>query len=172
MTQEPDNGSAAQAVGGIDLGGTKIVAIVAAARVAEHAVAARHPTPTSGGPADVANAMAAALTEAAHAAKLEPAQLRGVGVGSPGTVDPDAGTVARADNLPGWYASFPLAAALHSALGTTVALGNDVGVATNAEFVLGAGRPYRSLLGVFWGTGVGGGLILDGKPWHGRGGAE
>ena len=44
-------------------------------------------------------------------------------------------------------------------------------VATEAEFRLGAGRPYKSLVGVFWGTGVGGGLILDGKPWLGRGGA-
>ena len=44
-------------------------------------------------------------------------------------------------------------------------------MATEAEFQLGAGRPYKSLLGVFWGTGVGGGLILDGKPWLGRGGA-
>ena len=42
-------------------------------------------------------------------------------------------------------------------------------VATDAEFELGAGRPYQSLLGVFWGTGVGGGMILDGKPWLGRG---
>src|SRR5580692_2655010 len=77
------------AVGGIDLGGTKIEAIVTDAT---HRVlgSARHPTPTSGGPADVANAMAAALTEAAKAANLEPAQLRGVGVGSPGTIDSDA----------------------------------------------------------------------------------
>ena len=44
-------------------------------------------------------------------------------------------------------------------------------VATQAEFQLGAGKPYKSLLGVFWGTGVGGGLILDGKPWLGRGAA-
>jgi glucokinase len=50
-------------------------------------------------------------------------------------------------------------------------VGNDVQVATDAEFKLGAGRLYKSLLGVFWGTGVGGGLILDGKPWTGRGGA-
>jgi glucokinase len=161
---------AAVAIGGIDLGGTKIEAIVTNASY-KVLGGARHPTPTTGGPADVANAMAAALTEAAKAASLEPSQLRGVGVGSPGTIDTAAGTVSRADNLPGWYASFPLSAALHSALGTTIALGNDVSVATNAEFVLGAGRPYRSLLGVFWGTGVGGGLILDGQPWHGRGGA-
>jgi glucokinase len=50
-------------------------------------------------------------------------------------------------------------------------VGNDVDVATNAEFKLGAGKPYDSLLGVFWGTGVGGGVILDGKPWTGRGAA-
>ncbi|MGA2006460.1 MAG: ROK family protein [Solirubrobacteraceae bacterium] len=157
-------------VGGIDLGGTKIEAVVSDS---EHRVlgSARHPTPTTGGPADVASAMAAALTEAARAAKLEPAQLRGVGVGSPGRVDTATGTVSRADNLPGWYASFPLAAALQSALGTPVTVGNDVSVATDAEFKLGAGRPYRSLIGVFWGTGIGGGLVLDGVPWHGRGGA-
>ena len=160
----------AVAVGGIDLGGTKIEAIITDASY-KVLGGARHPTPTTGGPADVANAMAAALTEAAKAASLEPSHLRGVGVGSPGTIDAAAGTVSRADNLPGWYASFPLAAALQSALGTKIMLGNDVSVATNAEFVLGAGRPYRSLLGVFWGTGVGGGLILDGQPWHGRGGA-
>jgi glucokinase len=47
-------------------------------------------------------------------------------------------------------------------------VGNDVSVATEAEARLGAGRAYRSFLGVFWGTGVGGGLILDGRPWHGR----
>ncbi len=44
-------------------------------------------------------------------------------------------------------------------------------VATDAEYALGAAREFTSLLGVFWGTGVGGGLILDGKPWLGRGGA-
>jgi glucokinase len=52
-----------------------------------------------------------------------------------------------------------------------VFIGNDVQVATDAEFRLGAGKPYQSILGVFWGTGVGGGLILNGKPWLGRGGA-
>ena len=52
-----------------------------------------------------------------------------------------------------------------------VRLGNDVDVATVAEFELGAARAYRSLLGVFWGTGVGGGVVLDGRLWYGRGAA-
>ena len=62
-------------------------------------------------------------------------------------------------------------ATLQKALGTTIRVGNDVQVATDAEFKLGAGKPYKSVLGVFWGTGVGGGIILGGKPWLGRGGA-
>jgi glucokinase len=52
-----------------------------------------------------------------------------------------------------------------------VHIGNDVSVATQAEFELGAGREFDSLLGVFWGTGVGGGIVIDGKLWNGRGAA-
>jgi glucokinase len=160
----------ARARGGIDLGGTKIQTVVVDADSAVLGQA-RHPTPTSGGPADVAAAMTAALREAAEAANVDPAALAGVGVGSPGAIDADAGTVSGARNLPGWEGSFPLAATLGEQLGTPVSLGNDVQVATDAEVALGAGRGYRSLLGVFWGTGVGGGLVLDGKPWLGRGAA-
>ncbi len=156
--------------GGIDLGGTKIEAIVVddANKVLG---SARHPTPTSGGPEDVARAMAAAVREAAQAAGTATEALAGIGVGSPGSVDAQAGTVASARNLPGWDGSFALGAELGKTLGTSVAVGNDVQVAITAEFELGAAKQYSSLLGLFWGTGVGGGLILDGKPWHGRGGA-
>jgi glucokinase len=156
--------------GGIDLGGTKIQAVVVDAG---HTVLgqARHPTPTEGGPDDVAAAMAGAMTEAAHQAGIETDALAGVGIGSPGDIDAKAGTVTSARNLPNWEGEFALGAALEHALGTRAHLGNDVQVATDAEFELGAGRPYRSLLGVFWGTGVGGGIVLDGRPWTGRGAA-
>ena len=156
--------------GGVDLGGTKIQAVVVDA---EHAVLgqARSPTPTNGGPADVAAAIVAAVREAATAAGCEPAALGHVGVGSPGTVDAAAGTVSSAKNLPAWAGSYALAKHLRKRLGTPVALGNDVQVATDAEAALGAGRGYGSMLGVFWGTGVGGGIVLGGKPWVGRGGA-
>ncbi|HWC08509.1 MAG TPA: ROK family protein [Solirubrobacterales bacterium] len=156
--------------GGIDLGGTKIqTAIVDAG--GEVLGEARRPTPTDGGPAGVAEQMAEALREAASAAGVEPAQLEGVGVGSPGDADEKTGVVSSAKNLPDWEGSFPLAAALKEALGTEVRVGNDVQVATEAEFHLGAGREFESLIGVFWGTGVGGGLVLDGRPWLGRGAA-
>lgn len=154
--------------GGIDLGGTKIQAAILDEE--NNALgSARRPTPVTGGPADVAAEMETALRDAAKAAEVEPAQLAGVGVGSPGTIE--AGSVTSARNLPGWEGTFALAGTLEGALGCPVAVGNDVQVATDAEFKLGAGRLYSSLLGVFWGTGVGGGLILDGRPWTGRGGA-
>ena len=156
--------------GGIDLGGTKIEAIVVDA--GQQVVGqSREPTPTEGGPAAVAAAMGAAMKGAAKAAGVQTASLAGVGVGSPGDVDEKAGTVANARNLPDWQAPFALVDTLAKDLGTRVLLGNDVQVATDAEFAYGAGKPYDSVLGVFWGTGVGGGLILDGKPWLGRGGA-
>lgn len=156
--------------GGIDLGGTKIQAAIIGPDGSPLGDA-RRPTPTSGGPEDVAEQMAAALAEAADAAGVQTDSLAGVGVGSPGEADTAAGTVTGARNLPGWEGTFELAGFLSERLGTPVRLGNDVDVATLAEFELGAGRPYRSMLGVFWGTGVGGGLILDGKRWTGRGAA-
>jgi glucokinase len=154
--------------GGIDLGGTKIQAVVVDET---HVVLgqSRHPTPTTGGPQDVADAMVAAMTEAAGLGGVEPDALAGVGVGSPGDVDATRGTVGSALNLPGWADEFALGAALERSLGTRTRLGNDVQVATDAEAELGAGRPFSSLLGVFWGTGVGGGIVLDNRPWIGRG---
>jgi glucokinase len=156
--------------GGIDLGGTKIEAIIVDH---ENKVLgqARQPTPTEGGPDEVTAHLVKALSDAAEGAGVKSSALLGVGVGSPGDVDEKTGVVSSARNLPGWEAAFPLGETLASKLGTKVYLGNDVQVATEAEFELGAGKPYTSLLGVFWGTGVGGGLILDGKPWLGRGGA-
>ncbi|HSZ70998.1 MAG TPA: ROK family protein [Solirubrobacteraceae bacterium] len=158
--------------GGIDLGGTKIQAIVLDSDGHRVLGEARHETPRSGGPDAVAREIAASLREAATEAKMPEERLAGIGVGAPGEVDPEAGTVANAGNLPGWEEAFPLADKLSQALGgVRVNLGNDVGVATRAELELGAGRGARSLLGVFWGTGVGGALMLDGELWRGRGGA-
>jgi glucokinase len=153
--------------GGIDLGGTKIQAVVVGDG-ADVLGSCRMPTPTSGGPPDVAETMAAAMRDAAEEAGAGTGDLDGVGIGSPGVVADDDGTVANARNLPDWHDAFPLRDVLAGKLDTQVRLGNDVQVATDAEFALGVGAPYNSLLGVFWGTGVGGGIVLDGKPWIGR----
>jgi glucokinase len=156
--------------GGIDLGGTKIGAVVVDDddRVLGHA---RQPTPARGGPPDVVAAMAEAVRAAADTASCAVESLAGVGVGSPGAVDASAGTVSSARNLPNWDAVFPLAGTLEREIGVPVRVGNDVDVAVEAEAALGAGRPFRTLLGLWWGTGVGGAIMIDGKRWLGRGAA-
>ncbi len=87
--------------------------------------------------------METALRDAAKAAELEPASLVGVGVGSPGTIDD--GNVTSARNLPGWEGTFALAETLEGGARLPASsVGNDVQVATDAEFKLGAGRPVRA----------------------------
>jgi glucokinase len=156
--------------GGVDLGGTKIQTVVvdSASKVLGEA---RRPTPSTGGPEDVAKEIAAALQEAAAEAGLGTRDLSGAGVGSPGDADEETGVVSDARNLPGWDRSFPLGEYLGEKLGVPVSIGNDVQVAVQGEFDLGAAKEFDSILGVWWGTGVGGGLILDDKPWIGRGAA-
>ena len=147
--------------GGIDLGGTKIEAIVVD-KANKVLGSARHPTPTTGTPADVAKQMAAAMTEAASAAADQHA-----GAGR------DRRRLARHDrrrgrhrhqrpqpaglgrNLPGGPRARQGAGHPGCASATTCRSRRVV------EFELGAGRPYESLIGVFWGTGMGGGLVLD-----------
>jgi glucokinase len=155
---------------GVDLGGTKIQIVVVDGR-AKVLGQSRVPTPSEGRPEDVVNSIAAALRSAADEANLATDSLVGVGVGAPGGIDPEKGLLINPPNLPGFDGEFPLGPELEQRLGTRVFLGNDVSVATEAEFRLGAGKPYNSILGVFWGTGVGGGIILNGEQWVGRGSA-
>ncbi len=131
--------------------------------------AKRDQTPLKGGPSAIAAKMAEVMRVAAEQAGVETSSLEGIGIGSPGSVNDREGTVTSAKNLSDWGGTFNLREALETELGAPVSLGNDVDLAVDAEFEVGAAKAYQSLLGVFWGTGVGGGIILDGKPWLGRG---
>ncbi|MBA2578964.1 MAG: ROK family protein [Euzebyaceae bacterium] len=148
---------------GVDLGGTKIaVALVTAG----HEVLARHRVPTpAGGP----HAVVDAIVEAVAAVGGAPGH---VGVGAPGPIMD--GVVMTAPNLPGWREPFPLADRLTDRLERPVTVGNDANVGTLGEWAAGAGRGSRFMLGVWLGTGVGGGLVLDGRPYDGAfgGGGE
>jgi len=104
-------------------------------------------------------------------AAIPNAQLVGVGIGGPGQIDPVAGTLSGAPNLPDWLGSVQVVEPMQQSLSVPVVLANDVQVAVIAEDQLGAGRHYSSVLGVFCGTGVGGGIIINGSLWKGRGAA-
>jgi glucokinase len=92
--------------------------------------------------------------------------LLGIGIGVPGIIDMQAGTVREAVNLPGW-AGFPVRAEIERRLQTRVILENDARAATLGEKWLGAGRSVNDMAMLTLGTGVGGGLVLGGKIWYG-----
>jgi glucokinase len=149
---------------GVDLGGTKIFAVLA--KGDEVAAEAKRKTPTQGGPLAVVDAIVEVIAELGGTGGID-----AVGVGAPGAVDVATGYVRQAPNLPGWHDPFGLGEALSDALdGITVAVDNDVNVGTLAEFRQGAGKGATDMLGVFCGTGVGGGLVLDGEIRRGPNG--
>jgi glucokinase len=153
---------------GIDVGATKIEVVVAGADFAPSGQA-RSATPTRGGPAAVVAAIQAAVKEALAASPAK--RLTGAGIGVPGEVDAATGAVAHSPNIRGWTASYPLRAELESRLGVPVAVENDVRIALLGEHRIGAAAPYRDVLAVWFGTGVGGALLLDGVIRRGRLGA-
>lgn len=143
-------------IAGVDIGGTNVrVALVDD----DHEVssASKVATPT-GGPEEVVEA----VVDLVHGLDEAP---DGIGVGIPGPVDD--GTVSHPPNLVGWEEPVDVAKMLGKALEVPVAIGNDVNVAVLGEWTAGAGAGARYLLGVWMGTGVGGGLVLDGRPYTG-----
>jgi glucokinase len=153
-------------IAGVDLGGTKIQSVVL--RSGEIVGQARTPTPQTGA-ADVVSAISAAVRHALHDAGPHQ-QLVAVGIGSPGEIDAEQGVVAHSPNVPGFDAPVKLGPLVSGALGgVPVRLDNDVRVAIRGEHERGAGRPFHDLLGVFVGTGVGGGFVLGGEIYDGGG---
>lgn len=151
-------------IAGIDLGGTHMqIGIVGP----DDGLLGRAKATTQAkdGPDAVLDRMAQGVREACAAAGVDLGDLAAVGVGAPGAIDHDHGIVRQAPNL-GWD-DYPLAQRLEKALGLPVVLDNDVNAAVLGEHRLGAGRGASDLLGVWIGTGVGGGLILGGSLFYG-----
>lgn len=156
---------------GVDLGGTKIQS--AAVRAKKVAGSYRTATPQTGAE-DVAAAIIESVQKGLAEAGAALSDLRAVGIGAPGQIDRTAGTVASSPNLPGFQAAQPvdLGPRVSKGLGDVqVTLDNDVRVAIFGEYRRGAGRQFKDVLGVWVGTGVGGGLILDGTLREGHGAA-
>ncbi|MCB0918301.1 MAG: ROK family protein [Actinobacteria bacterium] len=155
---------------GVDLGGTKIQTVVVNKK-SEVKGQDRRETPRSGGPKDVTKTIADSVKAAIKDAGKPLDKILGIGVGGPGQIDARAGTLSNAGNLPGWKLTYPLGTELSKRVKLPVDLGNDVQVAVRGEAELGAGRPYNSFLGLWPGTGVGGGIVIQRKMWLGRGAA-
>lgn len=147
-------------VAGVDVGGTNIeVGLVDDGhRVLDRTKSA---TPTEG-PESVVDAIVELV------GTLD-GEVTGVGVGFPGAVHHDR--VVKVPNLAGWSETVDIVGMLGSRLGVPVALGNDANVGLLGEWLAGAARGHGDVLGVWMGTGIGGGLVLGGRPHTGSMGA-
>jgi glucokinase len=149
---------------GIDLGGTNMQVGVVSADLKMLSRAKRKTKPDEGRDA-VIDRIVDAINEACQEAKIALADLGGVGIGAPGAVDPRKGVVIEAVNLR--WNDLALADLLTKRLKVRTWLDNDVNVAVLGENRIGAGKGCEHLLGVWCGTGIGAGLILNGSLYYG-----
>ena len=172
---------------GVDIGGTKVMAIVldSAFRVigrAKKKIRAElksKPDPKSKLKAKPDRTkelerpearVISAIREAIIESKVDVKKIRGIGAGSPGPLDPDTGVIIDTPNLD--WKNFPLAQTLSDAFGgIPCAVDNDVNMGTYGEWHFGEVKNCKNVIGIFPGTGIGGGLILDGKLFRGFTGA-
>jgi len=149
---------------GVDLGGTNI-AVAVVDDVYTVMAGQKVPTDPRDGAEAVADRIAEAVGEVVGQAGVRADSIRGVGVGAPGPLDPESGVVSFAPNL-NWH-NVPLKSMLESRLSVPTFVENDVNVGTLGELRLGAGKGAKQLIGVFVGTGIGGGMVLDGELYRG-----
>src|SRR6058998_2786313 len=149
-----------QIYAGVDLGGTSFIAVVAD-RKGRILGSSDCPTTRGATAEETIDQIADHVREAAKEASAKMSKIRGIGIGAPGAIDPKRGVVVRAPNL-GWE-DVPLARTLRKKLGSDVIVGNDVQVAILGEHTYGAAQGTRRAVGIWVGTGIGGGLIADGE---------
>lgn len=159
-----DSGSKAEYYVGVDVGGTKILAGVFDAAL-QCLATAKVSTKAQRGADAVIERIARACNEAVDEADLKLEQVRAVGVGAPGAVDSSAGEVIFAPNLD--WRDVPLRKALEKELKVPVAVENDCNLATLGVHVAELKAKPRHLLGVFIGTGIGGGIVINGELYRG-----
>jgi glucokinase len=155
--------------GAVDLGGSKVLSLVATPD-GEVLARDRRPTLAPEGPEAVLRQIEDSLRAAVAEAGLTLAELRAVGIASPGPLDVRTGVVSHPPNLPGW-GELPLRRLMEERLGLPVAVDNDATAAAVGEHAFGAGRGARHMVFVTVGTGIGGGIICDGRPYRGKSGA-
>lgn len=153
---------------GIDLGGTKILAEVYDSDW-KLIASKKRKTKAEEGQEQGLERLLKTANEALTAANLPPGKLAGVGIGCPGPLDLEKGILITAANL-GWK-NVKLKELLEKTLGVPAVVANDVDTGVFGEYVAGAGKRARSVLGVFPGTGIGGGLVYEGKVFRGISGS-
>ncbi len=153
---------------GIDLGGTFIKGGIVD-DLGNIIVSDKVPTGADGGAATVANNIASLCKSLCSSVGLGFADVVGIGIGVPGTVDSESGNVLYSNNL-GWE-NFEISKEIMALTGLPVKIANDANVAALGETVFGCGKEYKNTVMLTLGTGVGGGIVIDGRLYEGNRGA-
>src|SRR5271168_2483342 len=156
---------------GVDVGGTKVAAglVNSGGEITHQTRVPMVATEAAAGLAAVKSAIDSVLTASNLSPELR-GQISGIGICAPGPLDPRTGIVINPPNLPGWR-NFPLAGLISKACRLPVRVDNDGNAAALAEALWGAGRGYRNVFCATIGTGIGTGIVFDGRIYHGRTGA-
>lgn len=149
---------------GIDLGGTNIVAGVVDENYKIIGQASVK-TNTPRGAEEIADDMAKITFEAIKNAGIKFEEVESFGIGTPGAVDPDAGVITYANNLQ--FYNVPIADMMKERVGKDFYIENDANAAAYGEYIAGAGKGTKNFIAITLGTGVGGGIIIDGKIYSG-----
>src|SRR5579859_740665 len=149
---------------GVDLGGTnlRIAAVDSNGRVLDRITT---DTKVARGRDQVIDEMCVAIQEVV-AKQSHAGELAGIGIGVPGIIEMQTGMLRESPNLPGWH-NYPVRDEIQRRLKTTVILENDANAAAMGEKWLGAAAGVDDMCMITLGTGVGGGLVLQGRIWHG-----
>ncbi len=150
---------------GVDLGGRNVMAAIVKPN-GEIVARAKKKSKSKRGPQEITDLCCQTVLKAIDEAQVPKEKIKGVGIGAPGTIDGDNGVVVFAPNLED-FTNVPMKQMMEDQLGIPTFLDNDVNVGVLGEAVLGVGRGVSSLVGLFVGTGIGGGIVLDGKLWRG-----
>ena len=152
----------------VDLGGSKILSLIArpdGSRLGED----RRATEAQQGPDAVLERIVASVEAALASAGVGRDEVAALGVCSPGPCDIDAGTISDTPNLPGWW-DVPICRYLEEKLGIPAVLENDATAAALGEHMFGAGRRCHHMVYITVSTGIGGGIVIDGKLYRGASG--
>ena len=149
---------------GVDMGGTKILSAVIDAE-GNILGTAKLSTKADEGTTAVIDRIAESIEKAINKSNVENASIQAIGIGAPGPLDPETGVVIFAPNL-GWR-DVPLKTELEARTGLPTFVDNDVNVGTLGEHAFGAAQGVENVVGIFVGTGIGGGIILKGELFHG-----
>ena len=149
---------------GVDMGGTKILSAVIDAE-GNILGTAKVPTKADKGASEVIDRIADCVQKAIDKSGVASDSIQAIGIGAPGPLDPETGIVIFAPNL-GWR-DVHLKTELETRTGFPTFVDNDVNVGTLGEHVYGAGQGVQNVVGIFVGTGIGGGIILQGELFHG-----